>query len=101
MTSDQTKGTDDVSGAASSAEEAADSDDVESTADDAAELDPEAGPLVIADPPRAVAELAGACVRFVATRYGSTLDFSPETLSLLDHWLADARAEAKQRPEVT
>ena len=32
---------------------------------------------------------------------GRTLDFSPETLSLLDHWLGDARAEAKQRPEVT
>ncbi len=101
MTSDQTKGTDDVSGAASSLEEGADSDEIDSADDGAAELDDEAGPIVVANPPRAVAELAAACVRFVATRYGATLDFSPETLSLLDHWLGDARAEAKQRPEVT
>jgi hypothetical protein len=45
------------------------------------------------DPPMAVAELAAACVRFVGTRYGVMLDFAPETLSLLDQWLRDARAE--------
>jgi hypothetical protein len=40
-----------------------------------------------------VAELSAACVRFVATRYGVMLDFRPETLSLLDQYVADARKE--------
>jgi hypothetical protein len=46
-----------------------------------------------------VAELAAACVRFVAARYGVTLDFSPETLSFVDQWLRDARDEVRRRPE--
>jgi hypothetical protein len=46
-----------------------------------------------------VAELAAACVRFVAARYGTTLDFAPETLSFVDHWIREARAELEERPE--
>jgi hypothetical protein len=46
-------------------------------------------------------ELADACVRFVATRYRVTLDFAPETLSLLDQWLRDGRADLRVRSEAT
>lgn len=51
------------------------------------------------DEERKVAELAAACVRFVSTRYGVMPDFTPDTLSLLDQWLRDARPEVKERPE--
>ena len=47
-----------------------------------------------------MAELALACTRFVATRYGVTLDFTPDTLSLVDQWVRDARKELAERPEV-
>jgi hypothetical protein len=50
--------------------------------------------------PSQVAELAQACVRFVAARYGTTLDFAPETLSFVDQWVRDARAEARGKPEL-
>jgi hypothetical protein len=46
------------------------------------------------DPPEKVADLANACARFVAARYGVPLGFDPDTLSLLDQWLRDARAGA-------
>ncbi|HXN33535.1 MAG TPA: hypothetical protein VN894_16815 [Polyangiaceae bacterium] len=95
MIHDRTKGTDDVSGAARAAEGG--------PGEPADELDPtpepEPEPEVLEDAPRAVDELAKACVRFVATRYGTMLDFSPETLSLLDQWLRDARLELPVRPE--
>jgi hypothetical protein len=55
-------------------------------------------PDASAAPPAAVAELAAACVRFVATRYGVPLDFEPDTLSLLDQWLRDARTEVAAVP---
>jgi hypothetical protein len=35
----------------------------------------------------------------VAAKYGLTLDFQPDTLSLLDQWVRDARREASERPE--
>ncbi len=84
--------TDDVSGP----HEAVDDD--EAPAADAPE--PEPDPSTTADPPPAVAELAAACVRFVAARYGLAADFTPETLSLVDQWLRDARAELPSRPEL-
>jgi hypothetical protein len=49
-----------------------------------AELDPA---------PAAVTELAQACVRFVQAAVGVTLDFRPETLSVLDHYLGTRREE--------
>jgi hypothetical protein len=80
------KETDDVSGAA----RAADAD----VPAEAAPLPP-ADPDATAAPPPAIAELAASCVRFVASRYHTRLDFTPDTLSLLDQWVTDARAEAK------
>jgi len=50
-------------------------------------------------PPEAVLELASGCVRFVAGRYGVTLDFTQDTLPLVDQYVRDARGDAAQRPE--
>jgi len=49
--------------------------------------------------PANVAELCAACVRFVASKYGVALDFSPDTLSLLDQYVRDARPEVREKPE--
>ncbi len=95
-TDDSSRQTDDVAGVALAAEAA---DALEDEPDDEAELDSRDDPDATADPPAAVSELAAACVRFVASRYKSQLDFTPDTLSLLDHWLRDARAEIAARPE--
>jgi hypothetical protein len=92
VTNDGTKSTDDVAGLATAPE-----DDLEDTIQ---ELEAEPDPDAVADPPPEVAELAAACVRFVSTRYGIRLDFMPETLSVLDQWVRDARAELKERPEL-
>lgn len=51
--------------------------------------------------PEVVLELAASCVRFVHTKFGITLDFTHETLPLLDHYAQEARAELKNRPEAT
>jgi hypothetical protein len=56
--------------------------------------DEEQGP-----PPQEVGDLAEGCVRFVAGRYGVTLDYEPDTLSFVDQWMRDARAEMERRPE--
>lgn len=45
------------------------------------------------DWPSVAQELAAACVRFVATKYKVALDFSPDTLSLVDQYVQDARKE--------
>ena len=50
-------------------------------------------------PPEAVLELASACVRFVASRYGVALDFTADTLPLVDQYVRDAKADAATRPE--
>lgn len=49
--------------------------------------------------PAAVAQLVASCIRFVATRYKTALDHTPDTLSLLDQYVRDARAELGPRPE--
>jgi hypothetical protein len=51
--------------------------------------------------PEVVLELAASCVRFVHTKFGIALDFTHETLPLLDHYAQEARAELKNRPEAT
>ena len=89
MPSEDRKETDDVAGAAIAADESP-----------APTPEPGRDPDATADPPVRVAELAAACVRFVAQRYGVMLDFMPETLSLVDQWLRDGRHEVAERPEV-
>jgi hypothetical protein len=51
-------------------------------------------------PPDQVRDLAEACVRFVERKVGVKLDYEPETLSILDHYLAEARAVAAEKPAV-
>jgi hypothetical protein len=48
--------------------------------------------------PDRVRDLAEACVRFVERAVGVKLDYEPETLPILDHYLAGARAAAGERP---
>ncbi|HEV3192785.1 MAG TPA: DUF6278 family protein [Polyangiaceae bacterium] len=95
MAASDHKETDDVSGAARPAHESP------FEADNEEESAARSPAFVETTPaPAQVAELASACIRFVGARYGATLDFEPETLSFLDQWVRDARAELSRRPEV-
>jgi len=94
---DPHKETDDVSGAARAVADGGAAGH-EAPPLEATPSEPEPPPR--APPPGDVAELAAACVRFVAARYGVELDFAPDTLSFVDQWVRDARAEAAGRPEV-
>jgi len=49
--------------------------------------------------PPPVAELCAACVRFVTSKYKVQLDFAPDTLSLVDQYVKEARAEILVKPE--
>jgi hypothetical protein len=103
VTSGERKETDDVAGAARAAvtaqAEEHEGDDSAEGSQDTADEQPEV--LSALEPaPVAVMDLASACVRYVATRYGVELDFTPETLSFVDQWVRDARAELRRRPEV-
>ena len=49
--------------------------------------------------PEDVAELAGAARQYVLAAVSVELDFTPETLPALDHYLAGAREAAAERPE--
>jgi hypothetical protein len=51
--------------------------------------------------PEVVLELAASCVRFVHAKLGIELDFTHETLPLLDYYAKDARDGLQQRPEAT
>lgn len=51
------------------------------------------------DAPESILELAAACARFVQGKYGIALDFSGDTLSLVDQYVRDARAEVAVKPE--
>jgi hypothetical protein len=114
VTNDGTKRTDDVAGPATHPqgrpeEEPGDADDEEGEEalspqeglDVENALAGEASDAALAGeaPPPNVAELSAACIRFVATRYGIHLDFMPDTLSVLDQWVRDARDELRDRPE--
>jgi hypothetical protein len=50
--------------------------------------------------PEVITELAAACVRFVRSRTGVELDFSQDTLSLLDYYVAEARTEAGGKAQI-
>jgi len=66
--------------------------------DPAADLELAPDPRDAPAPP-AVAELAAACARFVASKYKVPLDFEPETLPLIDQYVRDARTELLAKPE--
>ena len=91
--------TDDVAGPAEPiVAAAAEQDEAVEDAETAAFLDFESLEPVAEAPPE-VRELAAACVRFVSSKYGVPIDFEPETLSLVDQYVADLRAEVTVRPE--
>ncbi len=46
-----------------------------------------------------MAELVAACVRFIASKYKVALDGTPDTLSLVDQYIREARNAYKDRPE--
>jgi hypothetical protein len=50
-------------------------------------------------PPPQVAELCAALVRFVAAKYKIELDFTSDTLSFVDQYVRDARADLAAKPE--
>lgn len=50
-------------------------------------------------PPSNIAELAESCVRFVERSVGVKLDYSAETLPLLDHYLAEAEETLVKQSE--
>jgi hypothetical protein len=49
--------------------------------------------------PAVVLEHAASCVRFVLVAFKLELDFTRETLPLLDHYLEQARGSVRERPE--
>jgi hypothetical protein len=50
-------------------------------------------------PPTLIADLAASCVSYVKHSVGFTLDFQPETLPVLDHYVTLARKAASERKE--
>ena len=48
--------------------------------------------------PAAVAELSASCARFVLAKYGVPLDGTSDTLSILDQYVRDARADLVIQP---
>jgi hypothetical protein len=61
--------------------------------------EPDAEPEPLPAPPSQVAELVAACMRFVASKYKVALDGSPDTLSLVDQYIREARTAFEARPE--
>src|ERR1700743_1071616 len=55
--------------------------------------------LPLGPPPPPVAELVAACMRFVASKYKVALDGTPDTLSLLDQYVREAREAYTERPD--
>ncbi|WP_437568774.1 hypothetical protein [Sorangium sp. So ce542] len=61
--------------------------------------EPAPSAAAVAPPPPAVEDLAEGCVRFVERALGVRLDYRPETLPVLDHYLAQARGATSERVE--
>jgi hypothetical protein len=50
--------------------------------------------------PEPIKDLVSACLRYVKQALGTDLDFTPDTLPLLDHYLTDVREELSAKPEL-
>lgn len=50
------------------------------------------------DAPEVILDLCAACDRFVQSKYGVPLDFTGDTLPLIDQYVRDARAELAVKP---
>jgi hypothetical protein len=73
--------------------------DEESINDEVDAAEPRVPPSELAPAPAAILDLSAACCRFVKTAVGVDLDFEPETLSILDHYIDQARQAVAVRPE--
>ncbi len=51
-------------------------------------------------PPEPIAEFVTACLEYVRRAVKLDLDFTPETLPLLDHYVSLSRATIQERPEL-
>jgi hypothetical protein len=80
----------------SSGESAPDSDEEAEKAPDVLDVAPV---REVAPPPAVIAELAESCVRYVQRSLGVALDYTAETLPLLDHYLAEAQKALVQQSE--
>jgi hypothetical protein len=54
----------------------------------------------VATPPEPIPELTVLCVEYVERALGFSLDLTPETLPVLDHYAASVRASISERPEL-
>ncbi len=61
--------------------------------------DPSESPAGFEGVPEPIVDLCRACVQYVHRATGIEPDFQPETLSLVDHYAAEARAALEVRPE--
>jgi hypothetical protein len=50
--------------------------------------------------PEPIADLVSACLDYVRRSLGTELDFTPETLPLLDHYLSEVKGELEAKPEL-
>jgi hypothetical protein len=50
--------------------------------------------------PEPIGELVRACLDYVKRSLGTELDFTPETLPLLDHYLGEVREELSAKPQL-
>lgn len=50
----------------------------------------------LSPPPEVVSDLASSCVRFVEKALGLTLDYTQDTLPLLDHYVAEAEEVSEE-----
>jgi hypothetical protein len=64
------------------------------------EFELETAPTVETPAPEAIAELCAQCVDYVNRSVGLLLDFTPETLPILDHYLSIMRSTSEERPAV-
>ncbi len=55
---------------------------------------------VLRGAPPGIADLAAAACQYVERAVGVGVDFTPETLPIVDHYIALVRQEAQERPEV-
>ena len=54
----------------------------------------------VSAPPEPVPEYASACLDYVRRALGFELDFTPETLPVLDHYVSTVRETLTERPEI-
>jgi len=72
--------------------------DIDEGEDAGEDFDAGAAPTVSAPAPEAITELCAQCEQYVSRAVGMSLDLTPETLPILDHYLSLVRASCEERP---